>query len=254
MSKAQAQAELVAMPKNGEPAEIVPVPPQSVTPMMLLQIATNQGADLDRLEKLMDLHMRWEANEARKSYDAAMAEFKADAPSITKNKHVQFGQTVYDHATLDHVCERITAGLSKQGISHRWRIEQPEKSLIRVTCILRHRQGHSEETTLEAAADTSGSKNAIQAIGSAVTYLERYTLLAATGLAAKDGDTDGSNAAPMEGLQQILADVKESRTLVELDARYKKAFKEATRVANPQALKAIVATKDERKKELAEVL
>jgi hypothetical protein len=42
----------------------------------------------------------------------------------------------------------------------------------------------------------SGSKNAIQAIGSAVTYLQRYTLLSATGLAAKNGDNDGADASP----------------------------------------------------------
>jgi hypothetical protein len=44
---------------------------------------------------------------------------------------------------------------------------------------------------MEAAADISGSKNQIQAIGSAVTYLERYTLFASYGLASKDQDDDG---------------------------------------------------------------
>ena len=48
--------------------------------------------------------------------------------------------------------------------------------------------------TLSASADNSGSKNSIQAIGSTVTYLQRYTLLAITGLATEDMDDDGSGS------------------------------------------------------------
>mgnify|MGYP000541184124 FL=1 len=57
-----------------------------------------------------------------------------------------------------------------------------------VTCILSHRDGHSEESSLSGPADASGSKNAIQAIGSTLTYLQRYTLVQALGLAAGDDD------------------------------------------------------------------
>ena len=50
--------------------------------------------------------------------------------------------------------------------------------------------GHSESTVLEAAPDSSGKKNAIQQVASTVTYLQRYTLLAACGLATKDMEDD----------------------------------------------------------------
>ena len=59
-----------------------------------------------------------------------------------------------------------------------------------VTCKITHELGHSEETSLSAPADSSGSKNAIQAIGSTITYLQRYTLLALTGLATHEQDDD----------------------------------------------------------------
>jgi hypothetical protein len=52
-------------------------------------------------------------------------------------------------------------------------------------------KGHHEETTLSSSPDDSGGKNSIQAIGSAVTYLQRYTLLALTGLATREQDNDG---------------------------------------------------------------
>lgn len=65
---------------------------------------------------------------------------------------------------------------------------QPEPAKVSVTCIISHRDGHSEENTLSASVDTSGNKNHLQAIGSAVTYLQRYSLKAALGLSVADDD------------------------------------------------------------------
>lgn len=166
----------------------------AITPMAMLQIAVQQGADLDKLQKLMDLQERWEASEARKAFVSAMSDFKANPPDLIKNKHVSFqtakGKTEYDHATLDQVSLAIGTALSKHGLSHRWVTDQAD-GRIKVTCMITHSMGHSESVSLHSAADDSGGKNSIQAIGSAVTYLQRYTLLAATGMAVQDQDDDG---------------------------------------------------------------
>lgn len=229
-----------------EKAEIVPA---NVTPMDLLQVAMSNHADLDRLEKLMDLHFRWQAKEAEKQFDAAMVAFKSEAPEILRNKHVKFGQTEYDHATLDQVCEPIIEALSKHGITHRWKPTQAE-GLIRITCILK-RAGHSEETSLESAPDNSGGKNSIQAIASAVTYLERYTLLAATGLAVKNGDNDGAGAEPLPTLQLHIDRIKAAPDAAALERAYKDAVKAALEAKNTGAMNHIVKAKDDRKKVLA---
>jgi hypothetical protein len=90
----------------------------------------------------------------------------------------------------------VGKSLADHGLSHRWETEQKD-NLIRVTCILTHALGHSERVVLEARPDDSGKKNAIQQVGSTVTYLQRYTLLAITGMATTDQDDDGrSHAAP----------------------------------------------------------
>lgn len=166
----------------------------TVTPMQMLAQAVQQGADLDKLRTLMELKREWEADEARKAFVEAMAAFKADPPEILKRKHVEYttskGTTKYDHATLADVCAAAIQGLARVGISHRWDVKQ-DGGRIQVTCILTHQQGHSESVSMSSGVDDSGGKNAIQAIGSATTYLSRYTLLAATGLAARDMDDDG---------------------------------------------------------------
>lgn len=193
-----------------------------VTPMEMLQLAVERGADLDQLQKLMDLHDRWEANEARKAFVAALASFKSEPPVIIKTRRASFvgrsggSKTEYQYATLDNVSAIIGEALSKHGLSHTWKVAQNHESKeITVTCVLTHEYGHAEETTMSAMPDDSGSKNFIQQIGSTVTYLERYTLLAATGLAAadQDDDGDGGGAATVDEYQkeQIIALIRETQ-------------------------------------------
>ena len=164
---------------------------------MISQALVQGGVDLEKLEKLLNLQKDYEANEARKAYHKSMALFKANPPKIDKDKAVAYGNTKYNHASLGNVTEKINAELSRYGLSASWTTKQ--NGQVCVTCRITHELGHSEETTLCAASDTSGSKNAIQAIGSTITYLERYTLLALTGLATYDQDDDGQAAGkPVE--------------------------------------------------------
>lgn len=178
--------------------------------------------NIESVQQLLALKREWDANEARKAFVAAMAAFKANPPKIVKNKHVRFqtekGVTEYDHATHSEVTEKIAAALGAHGLSHRWNVEQSE-GRIRVTCIITHSMGHSEQVALTASADDSGRKNSIQAIGSAITYLQRYTLLSATGLTTADmdkADNDGAtaetpatiSAEQIAILQALLAETK----------------------------------------------
>jgi hypothetical protein len=102
------------------------------------------------------------------------------------------------------VTNKIASGLAAHGLSHSWTMRQSE-GLIYVTCRVTHELGHFEETQLYGAPDESGGKNAVQAIGSTVTYLQRYTLLAATGLSTTEtgaADRDGRNPLPRITEQQ----------------------------------------------------
>jgi ERF superfamily len=173
--------------------------PHGTSPQRMLQLAIERGANLDQLERFMALVERHEANEARRAFAEAFASFKAnETVRIVKDKRVHFssqkGTTDYMHATIGNVVQTITAALGKYGLSHNWTVRQ-EKNLLFVTCTLRHKAGHSEEVTWHCEPDTSGNKNSIQAMGSAVTYLQRYTLLLITGCATSDQpDDDGRSA------------------------------------------------------------
>ncbi|MNO71030.1 ERF superfamily protein [compost metagenome] len=69
-----------------------------------------------------------------------------------------------------------------------------------VTGILMHRAGHREQTTMLLPLDTSGSKNAVQALGSSVSYGKRYVLCALLNITTRGEDDDGNAAVPPKKL------------------------------------------------------
>lgn len=168
------------------------------TPMDMLSIAVSRGASIEILEKLMALAERYEANRARRAFDAAIAEAKAEIPTISKNRTVDFtsakGRTHYRYEDLAEIARTIDPILGKFGLSYRFRTRNPPNEPITVTCVIAHRDGHFEENSLSGPRDESGNKNGHQAIKSAVTYLERITLTASLGLAASNEDDDGRSA------------------------------------------------------------
>jgi len=199
-----AEAQQAKAPAVQQPRAVVASSP---TPADLVRYAIESGADLDRLERLMDMQIKWEANEARKAFAEAMAEFKLNAPAIMKDKNVSYetgkGTTAYSHATLGNVCEKIVASLANHGFSHRWVPGRRDNGVLTITCVITHKLGHSEETMLEGGADASGGKNNIQAMSSTNTYLERYSLLAAVGLAPKDMPDDDGRGSTQGNADEI---------------------------------------------------
>ena len=176
-----------------------PVVQAQVTPMSMLQMAVQKGTDMAQLEKLMELQERWERNEARKAFNLAFSEFKAEAVTVIRNKLVTDGPLKgKSYAELFAVVNAVTPALSKHGLSAAWRLSKDEKDWLEVTCTITHTLGHSESVSMGAMPDAGGAKNSIQARASTVTYLERYTLMAATGLAAQNTDDDGRGAGKAE--------------------------------------------------------
>ncbi|MFU2053298.1 ERF family protein [Bordetella hinzii] len=189
--------ELAELPPQANQLATPMAGPAANSPMGMMLAAMQQGATLEQVEKMMDLQERWEHREAEKAFNDALAAFKAEAVEVLKRKTVDFtsqkGRTYYKHAELSDVVEAVGPALSRHGFSWSWRTEQPGGQ-IRVTCILKHRQGHSDSVSLEASADQSGNKNSIQALASTVTYLQRHTLKAITGVSEKGDDNDGAGA------------------------------------------------------------
>jgi hypothetical protein len=161
--------------------------------------AALQTGNVELYREAVSLAKEMDAIAARKAFDNAIADAKAEIPTIRKNREVSApdknGKTgpKYRFEDLAEIARTIDPILGKHGLSYRFRVASPIGQPITVTCIVSHRAGHSEETTLTAGRDDGPGRNAIQQVGSTITYLQRYTLKAALGLAASQDD-DGRAA------------------------------------------------------------
>jgi len=208
-----------------DPATVI-----NLTPMDMLERAVSSNAGVEVISKLMDLQDRWQAGQARRSFDEAMAAAKAEIPVIMKNREVDFtsskGRTNYRHEDLAEIARTVDPILTKHGLSYRFRTTSQPNEPVSVTCIVSHRHGHSEENTLSAGRDESGNKNSIQAVGSTITYLQRYTLKAALGLAASNDDDGSASEKPAfitsDQLQRIIALTDEVKADKERFCKYLK--------------------------------
>ncbi len=204
--------------------------PWQATPMSMLAVAVQRGMDVATIKDLMDLHQRWEKAEAEKAYNVAFAAFKGETVQIVRNKMVTDGPLKGKaYAELFSVVYAATSALSRHGLAASWKVTKDDKDWIEVTCILKHLQGHSESVSLGGPPDADGAKNAIQARASTVTYLERYTFKAVTGLAERNEDSDGVGSKAV-GPAELRVFVKSIETAMNKEAA-KAAWREAMRVA-----------------------
>lgn len=199
------------MNEVAEKQEVNIIPAQD--PERFIQMAIEKGADVTALEKLMDLKERYDRQQAKKAFDAALSKFQSICPNLKRTKEVKYNNVNYSYAPLPSIREQIQEHLTACQLSYRWEIKDErigEENAIRVRCIVTHIAGHSESTEFSAFADASGSKNDIQSRGSTVTYAQRYTLIGALGITSADTDDDGqATGGPV--LQKVLAHVKTVR-------------------------------------------
>ena len=110
--------------------ELTPLTDQSTVIVNLLQrAATDEAFDLNKLEKLLDVKERWEAEEARKAFVAALAAFKKTPPTLVERSEGGLpGTKGAGPATTTHpwgdVASQVAAGLAAHGLSHSWAVEQ----------------------------------------------------------------------------------------------------------------------------------
>jgi hypothetical protein len=170
---------------------------------MIERIMVDPNASVERANQAFEFYQRVQADQARRAFSAAMVDAKSQFTPIVKRHLVEYGEgvkkTSYKHEDLADISAVVDPVLSAHGLSYRHRATSNLNEPIKVTCVIEHRLGYSEETTLTAGSDGSGGKNSIQAIGSTLTYLQRYTLRIALGLAT-GRDDDGKASEPQAGL------------------------------------------------------
>lgn len=178
-----------AIVKHEQPA--VPAASESAAIIQVIErAAMNPNVDIDKMERLLQMQERIMERQAKSSFMAALAEMQPDLPEIPENGK---GHGNIKYALWEDINELIKPVLGKHGFSLSFRTGQSDGKIV-VTGVLSHRDGHSEETTMLLPTDSSGSKNAVQAVGSSTSYGKRYTAQALLNLTSRGEDDDGQAA------------------------------------------------------------
>lgn len=160
----------------------------------LLRAAVDKGADVATLERLAKLYESAETAQKKAEFNSALADAKREIKPIIKDKQVG---SMYRYETFAAIAEAVDPVLSEHGLFYTFpdAAGHNDPALVTVCCRLSHRNGYSVEATRSAKPDVGQNRNAVQAMGSSITYLQRYTLKAVLGLAVTQ-DQDGRQQAP----------------------------------------------------------
>lgn len=187
-------------------AEVIPhEAPSSID--HLLEIAVTSG-NVDQLDKLLEVKLKFEADEARKAYSAAMTEVQSKLPTIIKDR--ENTQTNSWYATLDQINKQITPIYTAAGLSISFgETEAKTQGWVRIEATVRHSLGHSERFARELPMDDVGlkgntNKTAVHAAASSSSYAQRYLICQIFNIAT--GFDDDGNAAGETFILQEEAD------------------------------------------------
>lgn len=226
----------VTIPQEEQPQAIQIRTPDD---FILEAMRSGKSESIELMERLFALKERFDAKQAKAAFDEALSKFQSMIPPIKKNKKGYDGNYTYaeldkiveviktplfecgfSYKYKFRVIENVSLENDRNGTINqiieatqelkfeKEKISKLEKLLrkillnkqVEVTCILTHKQGHSEETTMLGPLDDSGFKNDIQSLGSSATYLERYTLIGSLGLVTADTDNDGRKPKQLKAI------------------------------------------------------
>jgi hypothetical protein len=203
------EREVIYMAKKAN-GKLVKVEESSPTTGMAMfeRLAADPSVDVGKLERLIDMQKDILHHTAEAAFNAAFAVMQTEIPEIEEKGRVT---DRYTYATNEDIQETLRPILGRHGFSLTFRSEYPTPDAIKVIGILMHRDGFSRSSEFVASADTSGSKNAVQALGSTLSYGHRYTTRDLLNITSRAGgeevisltrDDDGvASGAPVEHVE-----------------------------------------------------
>jgi hypothetical protein len=203
----------MAQAKSLSKVEAAPMPVEAPAPVsesgalliMIERAARDTTIDIDRMERLVNIHRDMEMRQAEKAFNAAMAEAQVELVPVAKNQSNSHTRSRY--ADLSAIAEAAFPIIAKHGFGQSFStLPSDTKGYMRLGCDVTHRDGFSKHYELEVPLDVAGSqgktnKTEIQAMGSTMTYGRRYLTCMIFNIAIKD-DRDGNKFETLEVISE----------------------------------------------------
>lgn len=160
--------------------------------------ARDPSVDVEKLERLLAMKEKIDAEERRRIFRAALAELQAELPQINKSGQIldRDNKVRNRYAKLEDLDVAIRPLLAKRGFALSYdSTVNATGSLYTFSCELSHRDGHSETKTLSLPIDEGQARNKVQSIGSSETYAKRRLIKMHLNIVERDEDDDGNGGA-----------------------------------------------------------
>ena len=203
--KDRLKAEAAVKPRQ-EIAKIEPASPPAPRSMLevIAQAVMNPACDVAKMEALLNMQERIEANDAKKAFTRAFNALQEELPIINKDGLIDHGDGVTAKgnkklktkwATYPNIMRVCGPLLKKHGFTLSNVIE-PSADAARIVVVgyLEHIDGHSRVSRFPLGIDATGGKNNNQGWGSSQQYGMRYNAIALLNIvseAKQDDDNDG---------------------------------------------------------------
>jgi hypothetical protein len=180
---------------------------QDNSPAEMIRMAVAGNADLDKLEKLLALQERYEANEARKIFASSFATAQSNILAVIKTKVNP--QTHSKYADLGDVIESAKPVYTAEGFSVIfYEMDCPLPEHIRVCADVLHKSGHKETYHYDTPLDGKGLKGnenmtKIHGKASSVAYARRYLMCMIWNIPTADDDGNKSGDVEVITKEQL---------------------------------------------------
>jgi hypothetical protein len=172
-----------------EQRSLLPAEEQPNMLQVIARAAASPDVDVAKMQALLDMQFQLQNKQAEMEFNAALNRIQAKLPRISKNgKH---GGTGARYALFEDIDKEVRPLLTAEGLALTYGSNPSADGKLTVTCTLRHVMGHSVTQSLPVPADTGSGRNAVQAIGSAITYARRYLVALILNLVMEGEDDDG---------------------------------------------------------------
>jgi hypothetical protein len=194
------------------PAEALEKPASESAAILAIieRAAMNPDVDIDKMERLLAMQERIMERQAKQAFIEAKIAMRDVLPEITmrgriiirdKNNPSNIIQET-PFARFEDIHVAIMPILTAHGFDLSFKNGLSPDGKVRVTTILSHVDGHSEETFFDLPHDSTGSKNSVQAVGSATSYGKRYGTLSILNIRVCGEDDDAQEAGKPETITQ----------------------------------------------------
>ena len=186
---------------------------------IISQAAKDPAVDIDKMERLMQMHERLTAKQAETAFNAAMTRCQEEMRRVSAD--ATNPQTHSKYATYGKLDSILRPIYTRNGFSLTFSDGETQKSEhVRVVCLVRHIGGHKEVHWKDMPADGKGAKGGdvmtkTHATGAAQQYGMRYLLKGIFNVAIGEDDNDGNdddivfiNENQVADLRSLLEEVK----------------------------------------------